>query len=203
MYYSCARGRVRFVACIHFQAADAAGESSKAGSNKKPRGNTWKSRSSTVRGELGISGAYADWTDSNALNGVRKLERHMDCINLAWARRLHIADRTATLNELKKDLWVNYGQDLIRSYKKQDNVSVANGLGTLTSKGVWYSFEHDTALDKHDWMQLMGLPANVSCNGLSDYEMRCLVGEAFCLPNCYCDHIGLVLPAIWRMVVDI
>jgi hypothetical protein len=47
---------------------------------------------------------------------------------------------------------------------------------------MWYSYDHDTTLDRTDFLRLHGMPELMNLQALSHSEIQDLGGEAFSVP---------------------
>lgn len=135
----------------------------------------WRKHSGKIHSAMGVSSNFKGWTGRPdvTLNGVPRTARCMDVLDMAWAHRLSLADRLASSSDLKADFWANVAQAVQRR--------PWGGPGTLTTNGVWYSFQRDTVLDGLDAMRLQGLPPS-GLAGLSNSQKKELAGEAFNVP---------------------
>ena len=136
----------------------------------------WRKHSGKARATLQISSSFAPWTKALGvtLNGLPVSERTLDLLDVAWYDSIHSMPLSASSTELRQDFWANVSQSIQRR--------PWGSRGTLTTRGVWYSYEFDTTLDGRDFLRLQGLPTMTETRGLSDRETKDLGGEAFCAP---------------------
>lgn len=136
----------------------------------------WRKQSGRVRADLGISSGFADWTSRTdiALLGVPRTERILDLLNIAWGARLQAMPKSSSTVDLRRGYWCNLSQEVQRR--------PWGSAKTLTSRGLWYSFEKDVTLDGADVMRLQGAPFGRTAN-LSSAALKDLAGESFFIPS--------------------
>ena len=173
----------------------------------KDRFSTWRKYSITARGRFEVLADYCPWTQDHRMDGVPKLPRLLELLDLGYIteekkvqrlQRNAERDRKRRRNSrsepssphaepepeqnLEKDLYADISQGTQRN-------SVRKGIGCLHTNAWVYSYEKDVVLPSMTYTRLHGYPTNLdwSCFGDDPATVanaaRILMGSSYSLPS--------------------
>ena len=149
----------------------------------------WKTKHAKVREDHGVAEDAPAWSATHLLRGVPvRGERMRDCIDLAY--QLAVARSPPQLKV--EDLVVDVSQDGSR-------MAWAGHLRSVTRSSQFYWFRGDRLICAGETLSCLGFPSTLNWEGLSEAQVKDLVGEVFAVPcatTCIL-VLATLLPDLW------
>ena len=147
---------------------------------------TWRQRSATRRGQLGLGSDEQPWSrrSDTELRGLPKKERRdrvEDVINVIWGDvTKHCREDFVQMERLRSNLFVDVSQSVQR-------VRGTSGINTLVQGSTLFSYEHDCILTFTQLLEMMGFPVGhfdlgTMQSNIGKQKRAGLVGEAYSMP---------------------
>ena len=139
--------------------------------------HNWEEKSASVRAALDMPPDIKPWTATHKLMGVPPVPRYHDLLDIGYFALLKQLppDRSKDLY----DALNNWFCDLSQSC---DHRPWCEGMGTQTTRALWYSYGTDRVVTTEQHYSIMGWPSSVDLGYLSNNELHDLIGESIHLP---------------------
>lgn len=140
---------------------------------------------------------FRPWTGnaSKSLIGVPQTPRVMDLLDCAWIHAKNSSNEAANLpqaarSRLPADPAQGFMCNMSQSHARKP---WGYGITAVTQRSLLYSYTDDFTLMAYHHLRLQGFPRGLCTEGLSEYALRSLSGEAFFLPSFASAMLGVYM----------